>query len=234
MTPAFLLFAVPQVTLSVTAWMAASALLSEMLLEQAWCCGQSLQQEQLRWSDPTLAVQHLMVRDLCFHPQDYSALLLSAAVCLLQLHAGFAASFVVCAGPVHVTLSLLPNAGGLKHNATCSCLWALASTAGDAVVVFMRALCAISQEELEAAGVATSAAGQPPIGLSAPINIATAATAARTSSPMPGFTGGPRLFSLQKVVECAYQNMGRIRLVWSKLWAVIAAQLVGASCHPHR
>lgn len=46
--------------------------------------------------------------------------------------------------------------------------------------------------------------------------------------------GGPRLFSLQKVVECAYHNMSRIRLVWGKLWAVIAAQLVGASCHPHR
>jgi Sec7-like guanine-nucleotide exchange factor len=45
---------------------------------------------------------------------------------------------------------------------------------------------------------------------------------------------GPRLHSLQKVVECAYHNMDRIRLVWSKLWAVIAAQLVGASCHPHR
>lgn len=46
--------------------------------------------------------------------------------------------------------------------------------------------------------------------------------------------GGPRLFSLQKVVECAYHNMPRIRLVWGKLWAVIAAQLVGASCHPDR
>lgn len=45
---------------------------------------------------------------------------------------------------------------------------------------------------------------------------------------------GPRLYSLQKVVECAYHNMDRIRLVWSKLWAVIAAQLVGASCHPDR
>lgn len=45
---------------------------------------------------------------------------------------------------------------------------------------------------------------------------------------------GPRLYSLQKVVECAYHNMDRIRLVWGKLWAVIAAQLVGASCHPHR
>lgn len=49
-----------------------------------------------------------------------------------------------------------------------------------------------------------------------------------------GAAGGPRLYSLQKVVECAYHNMDRIRLVWGKLWAVIAAQLVGASCHPNR
>jgi brefeldin A-inhibited guanine nucleotide-exchange protein len=68
---------------------------------------------------------------------------------------------------------------------------------GDAVVVFMRALCAVSQEELEA-------------------------------------PGGPRLHSLQKVVECAFMNMGRIRLVWSKVWAVASAQLVGASCSQHR
>lgn len=65
---------------------------------------------------------------------------------------------------------------------------------GDAVVVFMRALCAVSQEELDT-------------------------------------PGAPRLFSLQKVVECAYVNMGRIRLVWSKLWSVISTHLVGASCH---
>jgi hypothetical protein len=68
---------------------------------------------------------------------------------------------------------------------------------GDAVVIFMRALCAVSQEELE--------------------------------SP-----SGPRLHSLQKVVECAFMNMGRIRLVWSKVWAVVGAQLVGASCSQHR
>lgn len=59
----------------------------------------------------------------------------------------------------------------------------------------------------------------------------------RSFPPFPATGGradGPRLFSLQKVVECAYHNMSRIRLVWHKLWAVIAAQLVGASCHPHR
>jgi hypothetical protein len=71
---------------------------------------------------------------------------------------------------------------------------------GDAVIVFMRALCAVSQEELEAGG-----------GRSTP---------------------GVRFHTLQKVVECAYHNMSRIRFVWAKLWSVIAAQLVGASCHP--
>ena len=74
---------------------------------------------------------------------------------------------------------------------------------GEAVVIFMRALCAVSQEELDGLGA---------VGHGARI----------------------RVHSLQKVVECAYHNMGRIRLVWSKLWAVIAAQLVGASCHPDR
>jgi Sec7-like guanine-nucleotide exchange factor len=74
---------------------------------------------------------------------------------------------------------------------------------GEAVVVFMRALCAVSQEELEGLGAI-------------------------------GHGGRVRVHSLQKVVECAYHNMGRIRLVWSKLWAVIAAQLVGASCNPDR
>jgi hypothetical protein len=89
--------------------------------------------------------------------------------------------------------------------------------AGDAVVVFMRALCAVSQEELESgSSVTTAAAAQSP------------------GSPRTAAGSGPRLYSLQKVVECAYANMSRIRLVWHKLWAVIAAQLVGASCHPHR
>lgn len=36
---------------------------------------------------------------------------------------------------------------------------------------------------------------------------------------------------LQRVVECAYHNMGRIRLVWSRLWTVVAQHLVSAACH---
>ena len=31
----------------------------------------------------------------------------------------------------------------------------------------------------------------------------------------------PRMFSLQKIVEISYYNMGRIRLQWSRIWEVI-------------
>lgn len=30
----------------------------------------------------------------------------------------------------------------------------------------------------------------------------------------------PRMFSLQKIVEISYYNMGRIRLQWSRIWQV--------------
>jgi len=33
----------------------------------------------------------------------------------------------------------------------------------------------------------------------------------------------PRVFSLQKIVEITYYNMGRIRVVWSRIWAVLSA-----------
>ena len=41
-----------------------------------------------------------------------------------------------------------------------------------------------------------------------------------------------RVFSLRKLIECAYYNLGRIRLVWTRLWSIISAHLVGAACHP--
>ncbi len=31
----------------------------------------------------------------------------------------------------------------------------------------------------------------------------------------------PRMYSLQKIVEIAYYNMNRIRLQWSRIWAVL-------------
>lgn len=34
-------------------------------------------------------------------------------------------------------------------------------------------------------------------------------------------TAQPRMYSLQKIVEIAYYNMGRIRLQWSRIWAVL-------------
>jgi len=91
-------------------------------------------------------------------------------------------------------------------------------------VVFMRALCAVSQEELEAGSSSTAIS----------MGGAAAGGGGGGMKAVAAGSSGPRVFSLQKVVECSYHNMFRIRLVWVKLWAVIAAQLVGASCHPHR
>lgn len=34
----------------------------------------------------------------------------------------------------------------------------------------------------------------------------------------------PRMFSLQKIVEISYYNMGRIRLQWSRIWEVRSGQ----------
>ncbi|EFN54845.1 hypothetical protein CHLNCDRAFT_35815 [Chlorella variabilis] len=41
----------------------------------------------------------------------------------------------------------------------------------------------------------------------------------------------PRVFSLTKIVECAHFNMGRIRLVWSRIWAVLADFFIEVGCH---
>ncbi|WIA22572.1 hypothetical protein OEZ86_009559 [Tetradesmus obliquus] len=42
----------------------------------------------------------------------------------------------------------------------------------------------------------------------------------------------PRVFSLTKIVEIAHFNMGRIRLVWSRIWAVLSAYFVTVGCAP--
>ncbi|CAH1100996.1 unnamed protein product [Psylliodes chrysocephalus] len=44
-------------------------------------------------------------------------------------------------------------------------------------------------------------------------------------------SGHPRMFSLQKIVEISYYNMGRIRLQWSRIWQVLGEHfnLVGCS-----
>ena len=41
---------------------------------------------------------------------------------------------------------------------------------------------------------------------------------------------GPSVTLLQKLVETLHHNMGRIRLVWSRMWAVASVTLVSASC----
>ncbi|XP_024084043.1 brefeldin A-inhibited guanine nucleotide-exchange protein 1 isoform X3 [Cimex lectularius] len=44
---------------------------------------------------------------------------------------------------------------------------------------------------------------------------------------------GPRMFSLQKLVEISYYNMERIRLQWSKIWQVLGELFNTVGCHPN-
>lgn len=48
-----------------------------------------------------------------------------------------------------------------------------------------------------------------------------------------GMSDNPRLFSLQKVVEISYYNMGRIRMEWSRLWAILSEHFHQVCCHPN-
>lgn len=43
----------------------------------------------------------------------------------------------------------------------------------------------------------------------------------------------PRAFSLTKIVEVAHFNMGRIRLVWSRIWSVLSEYFIAVGCHPN-
>jgi hypothetical protein len=43
----------------------------------------------------------------------------------------------------------------------------------------------------------------------------------------------PRVFSLAKIVEIAHYNMTRIRLVWSRIWAVLSDYFIQVGCHPN-
>uniref|UniRef100_A0A8C4DG58 ADP-ribosylation factor guanine nucleotide-exchange factor 1 (brefeldin A-inhibited) n=1 Tax=Dicentrarchus labrax TaxID=13489 RepID=A0A8C4DG58_DICLA len=65
---------------------------------------------------------------------------------------------------------------------------------GNAIVDFVRWLCAVSMDEL--------------------------------ASPTH-----PRMFSLQKIVEISYYNMGRIRLQWSRIWEVIGDYFNKVGCN---
>lgn len=41
----------------------------------------------------------------------------------------------------------------------------------------------------------------------------------------------PRMFSLQKLVEIAYYNMGRIRLQWSRIWQILGEHFNAVGCN---
>ncbi|KAJ1592439.1 hypothetical protein NDA15_002283 [Ustilago hordei] len=48
-----------------------------------------------------------------------------------------------------------------------------------------------------------------------------------------GLTEHPRMFSLQKLVEISYYNMGRIRMEWSNIWAILGEHFNMVCCHPN-
>ncbi|KAK3091259.1 hypothetical protein FSP39_018373 [Pinctada imbricata] len=43
----------------------------------------------------------------------------------------------------------------------------------------------------------------------------------------------PRMFSLTKIVEISYYNMGRIRLQWSRIWEILGDHFNKVGCNPH-
>lgn len=44
-------------------------------------------------------------------------------------------------------------------------------------------------------------------------------------------SNNPRMFCLQKLVEVAYYNMGRIRIVWARIWEVMGQHFTMVGCH---
>ncbi|XP_013083903.2 brefeldin A-inhibited guanine nucleotide-exchange protein 1-like isoform X2 [Biomphalaria glabrata] len=46
-------------------------------------------------------------------------------------------------------------------------------------------------------------------------------------------TSHPRMFSLQKIVEISYYNMGRIRLQWSRIWHYLSDHFNKVGCNPN-
>ncbi|BFY99374.1 hypothetical protein BsWGS_02414 [Bradybaena similaris] len=45
-------------------------------------------------------------------------------------------------------------------------------------------------------------------------------------------TAHPRMFSLQKIVEISYYNMGRVRLQWSRIWHYLSEHFNKVGCNP--
>ena len=46
-----------------------------------------------------------------------------------------------------------------------------------------------------------------------------------------GHTESPRMYSLQKVVEISYWNMGRVRFEWTNIWQVLGEHFNEVGCH---
>ncbi|XP_063968593.1 brefeldin A-inhibited guanine nucleotide-exchange protein 1-like [Lytechinus pictus] len=44
---------------------------------------------------------------------------------------------------------------------------------------------------------------------------------------------GPRMFSLTKIVEISYYNMGRVRMQWSRIWSVLGNHFNKVGCNPN-
>ncbi|XP_071835614.1 brefeldin A-inhibited guanine nucleotide-exchange protein 1-like isoform X2 [Apostichopus japonicus] len=44
---------------------------------------------------------------------------------------------------------------------------------------------------------------------------------------------GPRMFSLIKIVEISYYNMGRVRVQWSRIWAILGDHFNKVGCNPN-
>ncbi|KAJ1679873.1 guanine nucleotide exchange protein for ADP-robosylation factor, partial [Spiromyces aspiralis] len=53
------------------------------------------------------------------------------------------------------------------------------------------------------------------------------------SQPTKNMQSTPRMFSLQKIVEISYYNMGRIRVEWTQVWAILGTHFNRAGTHPN-
>lgn len=110
------------------------------------------------------------------------------------------------------------------------------STAGNG---FASALPPAAMEQLggwlrESGGTAIDRVFASSVGLDSEevLHFATALAAVSKSELWPSVPGmAPRLFSLQKLVEMAHSNLGRVRMVWAQLWVVVADHLVSAAAH---
>lgn len=55
----------------------------------------------------------------------------------------------------------------------------------------------------------------------------------KVSSEELANVSSPRMYSLQKLVEISYYNMSRIRLQWSRIWAILGEHFNKVGCNPN-